>query len=59
MDNIWLVWFEEGSYTQRRFLVKGEENAQEHVDRLNREYGINDPDEFDRWKMEPIDFKPW
>lgn len=60
MDNIFLVWYEEGSYTQRRFLVKGEENAQKEVDRLNQEYGIENPeDSIEYWKMEPIDFKPW
>lgn len=60
MDNIFLVWYEEGSYTQRRFLVKGEENAQKEVDRLNQEYGIENPeDSIEYWTMEPIDFKPW
>jgi len=68
-DQVYLVWYEEGRYTQRRFLVKSQKNAQEIVDKLNSEYGSKNPDDLlpdedqedyntiEYWCYEPIDFK--
>lgn len=68
-ENIYLVWFEEGQYTQRRFLVKGQENAQKEVERLNEQYHCKNPhmmeegeeegdyDTYEYWTYEIIDFR--
>lgn len=60
-DDLFLVWYEEGRYTQRRFLVKGEENARKTVERLNEEYDVSEEDQENGgdevWYYEPIDLK--
>lgn len=60
-NSTFLVWYDEGSYTQHRFLVQGEENAQEVVKKLNEKWGVEeDEDDFstyEKWNYEPIDFK--
>lgn len=55
-DSLFLVWYEEGQYTQRRFLVKGEENARKTVERLNQEYECEEEEGYEVWNFEPIDF---
>lgn len=56
-DSLFLVWYEEGQYTQRRFLVQGEENARKTVERLNEEYECEEEEGYEAWNYEPIDFK--
>lgn len=55
-ENLYLVWYEEGQYTQRRFLVKGEENARKTVERLNEEFECEEEEGYEAWNYEPIDF---
>lgn len=67
-EKLYLVWFEQGSYTERRFLIKGEENARKEVERLNELYHCKDfhllepgedPGDYDTmeyWTYEIIDF---
>lgn len=67
--DIFLIWYEEGLYSQRRFLVKGAENAKKIVDQLNQEWGCKNPsdlndeddeDEFNTseyWNYEYISFE--
>ena len=67
-EKLYLVWYEQGSYTERRFLIKGEENARKEVERLNEHYHSKNPhmmeegeeegdyDTFEYWTYEMIDF---
>jgi hypothetical protein len=55
------VYFDEGSYTQRQFLCEDEDDAQDHVDRLNGEYGITfdedgNPSDVEFWKYDSLNF---
>jgi len=65
MDNkLFLVWYEEGLYTQYRFLVRSEEEARNEVKRLTELYKegkrrVDDSDHednYEKWVYEEVDF---
>ena len=53
--DIFLVWFEEGRYTQRRYYVKTQEDAQNLCNRLNEEWGVNPDEDPEYWTWSRVE----